>query len=307
MSDIKKRMIESRKNRLLNLSKKTDFIYKDLTNNQEELLKYILNLSEDRQNLLLFKNYYNNTFDEIEDIFDIENAKGEYINLVCILSENLSIENAIISDNSIKKVCERAAIEINNEIMKDFNVYVDTETSQIPNTKRTLKILKSINRKVASVILFIFISSALILGSNAYAQGKIFEWIANNFEKYTSFNIVEENKINKNEVEIEIAYIPVGFKLDKKTIKNSVDIYYYKHKDKHIVIKIIYDRLKTGLNTENKNIEEFDIEGNKIKTWEKSSENYFVFTKCEIAYQIYGSIDKDEFIKIYDGILLNYK
>lgn len=305
MPDIRERMVALRKERLLKLSQKTDFKYKDLNPSEEdELLKNILSISEDRQNILIFKHYYKNTFKEIEDIFDIENAKGEYINLVCILSENLGIEKAIISEKSMKNVCERAASNINDEIMQDFNAYSNSEIKQTHKTKIAFRFGNSIKRQVASIILLVFISSGLLLGSNAYAEGKVFEWIINTFEKYTSFNIEKENETNKSDAKIEISYIPEGFELNRKTSKNSMDIYYYKNKNNHIVIKFIYDSLNTGLNTENENKDEFEYEGNKIITWEKSSKNYFVFIKNEVACQIYGNLDKDEFIKIYNSIIV---
>ncbi len=307
MADFRAKMIAYRKSRLEKLAEKTDFRYIDLTAKQEnQLFLSILNMPIEYQNLLIFKNYYNHSFAEIEDITGIENAKGEYLNLVGVLSENLNIDNAIISDSSMQKVCQKAAEKINEDIRKDFEQLND-ELKPVSDNRKVVKVTTTLSRKVASIAIFFLISSALLVGANAYAQGKIFKWIANTFEKYTSFHIAEENTVNKDNVTIIIGYIPEGFELKKKNLSDSTDIYYYKNKNKRLIINFLYDSINTALNTENAVQEEFELDDIKVITWEKDMKNYYVFSKEGVGCQIYGNIDKEDFIEIYNGISLKRK
>ncbi len=305
MADIRAYMIENRKNRLEKLAEKTDFRYIDLTAQQENrLFLSILSMPIENQNLLIFKNYYNHSFAEIEDITGIENAKGEYLNLLGILSEKLNIDSAMISESSMQKVCQRVAEKINEEIMKDFEQF-NKELKPASNDRKRAKFTSVFSSKVASIALIFLISSALLVGANAYAQGKIFKWIVKTFEEYTSFNIAEEDTFNKDAVSIEIGYIPEGFELKKKTIIDSMDMYYYKNGKKQLIIKFLYNNVDSGLNTENMVQEEFELDNIKVITWEKENKHYFVLNVNGIACQIYGDITKDEFMKIYNDISLN--
>ncbi len=304
MTDIRAYMIENRKNRLEKLAEKTEFRYIDLTAEQENLLfSSILKISIENQNLLIFKNYYNHSFAEIEDITGIENAKGEYFNILGVLSERLNIDNAMMSESSMKKVCQRVAEKINEEIMKDFEQF-NEELKPVSNNRKRTKFTSVFSSKVASIVLIFLVSSALLVGANAYAQGKIFKWIVKTFDEYTSFNITKEDIVNKEDVSIKIGYIPEGFELKKKTLSSSTDIYYYKNKNKRLIINFLYDNVNTGLNTEDVVQEEFELDGIKVITWEKENKHYFVLNIKGIACQIYGDISKEEFIKIYNDISL---
>ncbi len=305
MADIRDNIVVNKKNRLEKLAKKTDFNYIDLTAQQENQLFFsIVDMPIENQNLLIFKNYYNHSFDEIEDITGIENAKGEYINLVGILSEILNIDNAIISESSMQKICERVAEKINEDIMKDFEQFND-EIKSVNTAKKRPRFISIFSSKVASIALIFLISSALIVGANVYAQGKIFKWIVKTFDEYTLFNTGEEYTINKDNIRIKIGYIPENFELKKKTVIDSMDMYYYRNGEKKLIIKFLYSNVDTGLNTENVAREQFELDNTKVITWEKENKHYFVLNIKGIACQIYGDINKDEFIKIYNNISLN--
>ncbi len=305
MGDIKKTVKAYRKYRLEKLAEKTDFNYLDLDANQEnQILNYILNMPIKRQNLLVFKNYYKHTFDEIAEILDIENPKGEYLHLVGILSESIDLENAMISENSMQKVCQSAAEKINEEIMKDFEQF-NNEFKSVRNNRKRPRFTSHLSSKVASVALIFLISSALLVGANAYAQGKIFKWIVKTFEEYTSFNIAEEDVFNKGDFSIKIGYVPEGFELEKKTLSDSSDFYYYENGNEFLIINFLYDNIKTELNTENVIKEEFELDDIKVITWEKDNQNYFVLNIKGVPCVIYGDISKEEFIKIYNDISLH--
>ncbi len=147
----------------------------------------------------------------------------------------------------------------------------------------------------------------MLFSTNAFADGKIFEWMVETFEKYSSFSISEENTVDKDELDIEIRYIPEGFELDKQVNDSYLDMYYYLDDDKYLVVQFIYQDINTLLNTEDAVIEEFEIDGIKAKFWQKNQTNFIVSSKNNVGCQMYGTIDKEELIKIYKGISRNSK
>lgn len=297
MDDIKESIKAYRKYRLSKLVELTDVDFIDLTTSQEDqLLEIILNMPIEKQNLLIFKNYYNHSFDEIEDIFNMENSEGEYLHLVGSLSELLNLDKACISSSSMKKVCERVAIIINEEIDNEYEKFIRKDKVLIFNSFFSKKFISSVASVVIICILFI--------GVNTYAEGRLFNWIVEKFRKSTSFNITKENEIDKNSLNIEITYIPDGFELNNSTLLKDSDTYYYVNKDKFLVMVFVYEEVSIQLDTENVDQREIEIEGKKIITWQKGNENYYVLDKYGVGCQIYGNIDEEELIKIYKGILI---
>ncbi len=297
MENLKKQM-KNYKNQVSNdLLNEKNIEYIDLNDMQEaDVLNSILNMPEDEQNILIFKNYYNHSFEEIGDIFDIENAKGEYLFLVVFLSELINTDGKIISDSSMIKVCNKVAKIINDEINLDYEKFKKHE--------KKLHYRKMFTKKIASyIILFVVVSFILVL-ADTYAEGKIFDWVVNTFKEYSSFSTNNNEEVSKNNINKKIGYIPKGFTLDNTVLKNNMDIYYYKKDKKFLVINFVYDDKKSFLNTENAIIEEFDLDGLNVTYWEKENVKYFLFVKNEIGCQIYGHISKEEGIDILENITL---
>lgn len=296
MRDISENMKTYKRHRYEKIINYNNYQTVNLSSCQEkDLIKAILNLPIDRQNLLVFYKYYKHSFDEIEEILDIENPNGEYLHLVIILSEIIGLNTCIISNNSMEKVCK--------EIVKISKIKLDSDLNYLnmkPNVNKFTK-------KRYSIVATIFLFFALLLGVDAYANGKVFEWVVSTFEKYSVFNVDNENVIDKDNLTIKMTYIPNNFILEDKSLSESIDHYYYVYDDKFLAILFVYEDTSIYIDTENAEKNEFDINENHIITWKKESENYFVFSKGDVGCQVYGNIEKEEFIKVYNGIFIEKK
>ncbi len=304
MGDIQKKMMNYKQKMLNELLELKDIEYFDLGEMEEKkVLELLLNMPFDNQNLLIFKNYYKHTYDEIKDILGIENPEGEYLYLNSVLSEILEVKEKLISENSMTKVSNLLAEKINEANCKE----VDIEFKSDKKEKKIVRFNYFYTNKVASFLICILFGTFVLFSANAFADGKIFEWIAETFDKYTSFSISEENIIDKGNSDIKIKYVPEGFKLDKQVNNLDSDIYYYKKDKEHFIIRFIYNDIDLLLNSEDSVKETIEINGEKIIFWEKDNRNYFVLNKNNIGCLIYGSIDKDEAIKIYNEISISRK
>ncbi len=304
MGNIKKNM-EAYKQKMLNeLLELKDIEYFDLSESEEKrVLELLLNMPFDTQSLLIFKNYYKHTFAEIGDILGIENPKGEYLYLNSVLSEILEMEDKFISEKSMIKVSNLLAEKVNEANCKEFDIEFKSEKQE----KKVVRFKYFYTKKVASFAIVILLGISLLFSANAFADGKIFEWVVITFEKYSSFNIGEENVVNKDTLDIKITYIPEGLELDKQSNNSGLDVYYYKNNNESLLIEFVYDDINIYLNTEDSIQNNFEIDGNKIIFWQKGKSNFFVFNKNGVGCQICGSLEKDEFIKIYNGISIKKK
>ena len=304
MGDIQEKMMNYKQKMLNELLELKDIEYFDLSESEEKrVLELLLNMPFDNQSLLIFKNYYKHTFDEIKDILGIENPKGEYLYLNRVLSEILEREDQFISENSMTKVSYLLAEKVNEANGKEF----DIESKSKKQEKRIVRFKYFCTKKATSFAIVFLLGTLVLFSVNAFADGKIFEWIVESFEKYSSFIISEENRVDKSHSDIEITYIPEGFELDNMVLSENLDMYYYRKDSEYLIVKFVYDKVDSLLNTENGEKETFDIDGNKIFSWKKEDKNYYIFNKDDIGCQVYGNIDKDELIKIYNGIFINQK
>lgn len=299
MGDIEKKLYAYKQQMLNELLALKDIQYVDLNEMQErKILRSLLNMPIDDQSLLIFKNYYNYTFEEIGDLLDIQNPKGEYLYLNSVLSEILEIDNKFISDYSMVKISELLAQKTNQEVFSEIDDKVTTENK----SKKALIFKQFNNKKVVHFVVCILLGVSVLFSANAFAEGKLFKWVITTFEKYSSFNIGDENKVDKGDLKVEISYIPEGFELHKKANNPDSDIYYYKKDKEYFVIRFVYSDIDLLLNTEGSVKEETVLDGEKIIFWEKDNSNYFVLNKDHVGCLIYGNIDKDEAIKIYNGV-----
>ncbi len=304
MSDIKEKMRAYRKKRLNELLALKDIEYVDLNEEQEtRILDALFNMPVDRQNLLTFKNYYNHSFEEIKDILDIENPAGEYMNLNAILSEILELGGKFISDKSFIKVSKLLAKKINEEIYRELEIEFEAEKQE----KKTFKFGRFYSRKVAIFALYFVLGVSVLFGANVFADGKIFQWLVSPFEEYSTFTIDEENEVDKEDFNIEINYIPAGFKYKDGMQSQSFDTYYYTNGDDVLVIDLVYKVVNSHMNTEGAVIEDIEIDGTKAIYWQKDDTYFIVTSKNGVGCQIFGSPNKDELIEVYRGISIKRK
>ncbi len=304
MNDINKIMLAHKARIIKELLALKDIEYVDLNETQEkQLLQSLLHMPFDRQSLLIFKHYYQHSVAEIADILDIENPEGEYLYLNSILSEILELDDKFISEKSMIKLSQELAKKVNEEIKKDFEEYQATHKQQ----NKTPQFKGLYGKRAASFFIAILLGTSILFGANAFADGKIFQWVIHTFEKYSEFNIGEENEVDKSNFDIAITYIPDGFTLEDDFTSNSADTYYYTNTESILVIQLIYKNINTSLNTEGAVIEDFKIDGNKAKYWQKDDAHFIVTSKNGVGCQIFGNIDKEEAIKIYKGINLEKK
>lgn len=272
-----------------------------------KLIALIESLIIPHQNLLFLYYGYNHSYDEIEEILGIENAKGLHRFISSYLAELLGYTDKYIIDSSLKQVSILAMGEIDK---KDQKVYGSCEKTYYNNKKKRILSCAFFRNKVASFILVALISGTLLLGINAFANGKLFEFILERSREYTSFlyksaDGADTIKRSNNYLNVDniSSYIPKRFSETKNFNACDVKIVIFKSDEgDKIIIKANLENQRTYLNTEDDTIEEVSINGNNTYIWSKNNTYFLVSSKNNISYQIVGDISREEILEINRGL-----
>ncbi len=155
--------------------------------------------------------------------------------------------------------------------------------------------------KTVRVMMVAAVLCALLL--TAFVVPSSREFILDKFEKYTAFQLTEDNKNSVNG-EINVGYIPDGFILNE-TLNSTKQIInrYVSNDGNFFTIYKNSSSSKVDFDTEGFVIEEIIIDG---FTYTYCSGNLdvdnLIWTKNDYIYRIDGTFTKEEFIKIAENI-----
>lgn len=155
--------------------------------------------------------------------------------------------------------------------------------------------------KTVRVMLVAAVLSAMLLTAFVIPSSR--EFILEKFEKYTAFQLTEDNK-NSVPDEIYVGYIPEGYELESNVVvdKNILVRYMNSNGDFFTIIKSS-SSAKVDFDTEGFDVEEITIDG-KLYTYCKGNLDVdnLIWTKNDYVYRISGPFIQEEFIKIAESI-----
>ena len=155
--------------------------------------------------------------------------------------------------------------------------------------------------KTVRVMMVAAVLCALLL--TAFVVPSSREFILDKFEKYTAFQLTEDNKNSVNG-EINVGYIPEGYEFESnvEVDKNILVRYINSNGDFFTIIKSS-SSAKADVNTEFYDSEELIIDGvSYIYCKGNLGVNNLIWTKNDYVYRIDGAITKEELIKIAQNL-----
>lgn len=155
--------------------------------------------------------------------------------------------------------------------------------------------------KTVRVMMVAAVLCALLLTAFVIPSSR--EFILDKFEKYTAFQLTEDNKNSVNG-EINVGYIPEGYEFESqdKAGKNIFIRYQTDNGDLFTIFKSS-SSAKVDFNTEFSDAEEFTIDGvNYVYCKGNKGVDNLVWTKNDYVYRIDGALAKEEMIKIAESI-----
>ena len=291
-------------------------VYQPLSYEQvDKLAEKIALLPLEYRNILFFRYCFNTTPSEIEEILGIENSISKLRYIQKMLSGFMGLKNSWIDNESMKKSCQIALVEetkIHDNIIglhqPNYSKNFRRKLKEIKIKRNSSRIFMSIAKRVAIFILVFFLSFSAVLAVNAEAREKVFDWIIENFPKFSIF-ISEDIDENKELVELTsftINYIPEGFELEDINEGRKILIYnYFGENNQEFYIKLLdsSDKGKLYYDTEGVEVEEITFKESKGYTWQTDEMNYLIWHQNGVEFHIVGNLNKDEILKVGKNIL----
>lgn len=210
----------------------------------------------------------------------------------------------VISMNKFEKACGMS--------LNDWLSTLPEEVPQAEYTKNHEKWLKKLfnkmrdNRyhrfttKTVKVLVIAATLTALLLTAFVIPSSR--EYIIDNFDIFSRYQLTESNDNSVNG-EITVGYIPEGFELVDKQINSKLIVYDYFCGNDRIMILKSSSISKIEFDTENIELE-YIVIGDITYTYYVDANNYgyLLWNKNDYVYQVYGSISKDELLKISETV-----
>ena len=155
--------------------------------------------------------------------------------------------------------------------------------------------------KTVKVLMIAAVLSALLLTAFVIPSSR--EYIIDNFDIFSRYQITEPNDNSVNG-EITVGYIPEGFELIEKHINSNLIAYDYINQSKgYITITKSSSAIQIEFDTEIGLVENSIIDGKSYTFFvDENNCSYLVWNENDYVYQIYGSILKDELVKIAETV-----
>jgi hypothetical protein len=263
-----------------------------------ELSEKILRLPQQGIVLLFSRYCFSLSPEETEKFYQIKNAKGHFCFYHELLSSSMGLNSEqIISDDSLNHACKIAMKDYLHTELKEDSAAYGTEK------RRTYIAFRRIRKTtvVAAIIITLLFSTAM---ANAQFREKVISWAVKTFEKYSSFELQSDRENTQADLQnYKPTYLPDGAELLNTVEQSEMIVYEFAISNSgRFEILLSHSDAKVYLNTENAEITSF--EQNEISGYyfKQGDWNYVCCDRDGYFLAIYGSINKDELIRIAAGI-----
>lgn len=268
--------------------KDISFIHKVEITKQEELwlTQAILSLPEKIQFALYGKYEFGLSYEDIESFYNINLAQGMTNYYRMLFSQSLNIEpGSVISEFNMKNAVHEA-------VMKTYN-----------ERKTLFDYSKLVLKRVAVVLVVATLSLGIAMSISSDVRAAVITFIVEIYEAFTDFEVINTEDIEKNADEYTLQYVPDGYSLDRVFEEEDYFIAYYVNEDNnYFEIFISTQDTKTSLDTEGAIVENSELDGYEVYTWQKNNINYIVLSDRNALITVSGTTTSGDLENIILGI-----
>lgn len=297
-----------------------------------ELSERIRSLPQICRDVLLARYCYKMDADEVENLYDITDARGNCLYAEKLLGYALDLkDNETILPENLAAACKLADEYISGEIKRESGNFVVSTFSRKHN-RRMRDIIKRDGKQsrlfltmryVAIFALVLLLSGAITLSVNAELRGKFFNWVVTTYDEFSSFgnksylnDFIHSSEIRENlfehaayakQVDELASYapenIPDGFYLaGERTLGTAGAIKEYIDSDGKRIRFYIGDPQNTPLyDTEDSEIKTITLFGQDAFVWERRVA-FIVFQIDGFACDIITDLDTDAAVQIAQSV-----
>lgn len=268
----------------------------DLDRKTERILvQKILRLPHEGLVLLLGKYALDFIKEDMEVLYGISNATGKALYYEDLLGQILDLApGTFISERSLTRASKKAVIQLVDEALEDDQKGQDKIRPRIQGFLKRIAM-------VALVGLTLF-SGTLVV--NAEVREKVISWVVEHFEEYSVFELKSNWKRPENDrIRLDVGYLPEGMRLQDEHFSAAVITQnYINDQGEEFFLIITPSNQEISWDTENAEVQMSQIQGSEAILIYKDGSYSILFERDGYFVGMYGTIEKEEMIKIAEQI-----
>lgn len=227
---------------------------------------------------------------------DFKKKKSEYL-------LELALEEQLENDPEILNFKSEDELETPHVFSKEHEKKMKEIFRAASRAERKAKNRKYFQRMAAGVAIMLCLSGFTVMNVEAF-RVPVVEFLLDISEKYSVLQEKNNAKmVTKNYQDFEPTYVPSEFYVDTVEEDNSSFFIYYISDNKQWYRLTFYkETISTSIDTENADVQEINIDGNKAIYVKKDGVNHIVMYKKGTQYQLSGTISFEEICIILKSI-----
>ncbi len=219
------------------------------------------------------------------------------------------VENIINDLNSKKEEIKK--IEVPTSLDEWFYNYVETKRKD-EDKKKLLTRIKRFSKRAAIILLVLFTAMSAVVFSVEAVRIRVFNFFMEKNENYTEVRIDVENSDSLTpkldwESYYSPEYMPEGYFFETSAGGGAIKVLKYTDGENQIIITQARNGTDLQLDTEDAEVKEVAIDGNKGQLIIKGNEIMLFWYNDEVSFNINGQVSVEEIIKISESMKKNKK
>ncbi|MBQ7821903.1 MAG: DUF4367 domain-containing protein [Clostridia bacterium] len=211
----------------------------------------------------------------------------------------------ILIDEAVESALDKELTEYESAEQHVFSKEHEEKMQKIFNKhKRKLffqKACKFATRAACFALAFLITSSIVVFSVTAW-RIKFLNFMLDLSQPNSRFNYTDNVANSYKDENIEMQYIPYGFILEDKFIKDYKMRWKFNYGDEYILLSCSNIKGDFTADTENSMTENITIDDKEAIYISKDRRNIIFWNVDNVYYMLVGSINKDELVKIAEGI-----
>ncbi len=206
---------------------------------------------------------------------------------------------SIATENIGRNMVEPEAVEFSKEHEAEMQRIFRKERKKWVHRKAAEYL-----KRVAIFLLIVMIVSGVAVFSVEAWRIKTLNFILEMSQTHSEIHFEEGNAKGDSYTSdgITLAYIPKGYKLEKKDIKNDMGSLVFKGKEHYFVFSVSDITNSIGIDTENASFKKTTINGQEALFSSNNNVNILVWHDEIFSYTLSGTVEENEILKIAKNI-----
>jgi len=224
---------------------------------------------------------------------------SDYKTLDKILDDIIDEAASIAAENLGKNIPEPEAAVFSKEHENAMQKIFRKERKKL-FFKKVLKY----SRRAAVFLSAVIIMSCIAVFSVEAWRVKVMNFVIEISQTHSEINFGENSSKGDSYTsdEITIGYIPEGFKLEKRDVKNNMVSLIFKGEEYYFVFSMNDITCSIGIDTENASLKKITINGQEAFYSLNKNVNILVWHDDEFSYTLSGTLEEKEMVKIAESI-----